>query len=326
MGLSFRGLLYSLALTPALTVVALASPLNSRLLALVPPGAEIVSGFENHHVPPGHGQLVLNTRNNRIDLDDWQALAGVDSKRAFEQVIEVAASVPGRGMLSEHMVLVEGRLDKEQIFRAAELNGSQRADCEGQSIMLIEPFTREKGEMRVVRWLAILDNRIGILGTPYLVQSALHRFLTHADIDMPLMERLSQLRRDDTSWNVMLWAPRVLKNYSAEPPGAWGRLMEGAEVVMVGARFGSKVCIDFTVHATDRGTEFFKTKAAAFGEVFGLSPQTGAPQPRGLSDVSFESNRVQGSIKLSWEQYEEWGKPAKHPHIYLVPRYLSHGE
>jgi hypothetical protein len=330
MGPITRKLLCSFAFTTFLAGSGFASPLNSKLLPLVPPGAEIVAGFENHPDAYRHGQLVLSTHSDRLDLDDWQALTGVDAKRSFEEVIEVAASVPGRGMLSEHMVLVAGHFDKDRIFRAAEVNGSQRADCDGQTVMLIEPFAREKDEMQSTRWMTILDNRIGMLGTPFLVQSALQRYLANADIDMPLRERLSQLRRDDTSWNVLVWSPRVLTNYTvALSTSAWGRLLEDAEVLMVGARFGPRVRVDFSLHAgSDRGREFFRQKAELFAEVFAAGPpaQAGAFQSRGLNDLALESDQVQGSIELSSKQFEDWGSQASRPHVYLVPRGISHGE
>ena len=330
MGSTTRKLIGSLIFATFFTGSGFASPLNSKLLSLVPPGAEIVAGFENHPEAHRHGQLILSTHNDRLDLDDWQALAGVDSKRSFEEVIEVAASAPGRGMLTEHMVLVAGRFDKERIYRAAQMNGSQKADYEGQTIMLIEPFTREKGQMLSTRWLVILDNRIGILGTPFLVLSALHRYQAHPDIDMALTERLSQLRSDDSSWNVLIWSPRVLTNYTvALSESPWGRLLEDTEVLMIGARFGSKVRVDFSLHASrDRGAEFFKRKAVLFAEVFSGEPssQTDAPQMRQLEDLSFDPDRVQGSIQLSLVQFEEWGVQSTRPHLYLVPRNTAHGE
>lgn len=326
MGASAGKFICSLLFASFLSGFGSASPLNSKLLPLVPPGAEIVAGFENHRAEHRHGQLVLSTYNNRLDLDDWQALAGVDSRRSFEEVIEVAASAPKFGTLTEHMVMVDGHFDKERIFRAAEMNGSERAVYEGQTIMLIEPFAREKDRMHTTRWLLILDNRIGILGTPFLVQSALQRYRAHADIDMPLMERLSQLQRDDTSWNVLIWSTRVLSNYTiALSESPWGRLLEDSEVLVVGARFGSKVRVDFSLHArSDRGTDFFRQKAELFAEVF--AAESDASRSSRIENLALYPQRVQGSIQLSSAQYEEWGRQLSRPHLYLVPRSVSHGE
>lgn len=84
--------LFTVALTGFWAGSGLASPLSSKLLPLVPGGVEIVAGFENHPGPYSHGRLLLTTHNNRLDLDDWQALTGVDNNRIFDEIIEVAAS------------------------------------------------------------------------------------------------------------------------------------------------------------------------------------------------------------------------------------------
>ena len=324
MGLINRKILYWMALTGIFAGSAFASPLNSKLLPLVPAGAEIVAGFENYQELHRNGQLVLSTHNNRLDLDDWQSLAGVDSRRVFDEVIEVAASQPGRGTATEHLIMVAGHFDRDRIYGSAELNGAQKTDYEGHTVMIIEPFEREKTEIQSERWLVILDNRIGILGTPFLVKSALHRYLLHTDIDMPLMERISQLRRDDTSWSVLLWPPGILGSGTAAQPGnAWRRLLEGADVMMVGARFGSKVRIEFLLRAgNDRGTKFFRQKAELFAEVFSRD----TARPRRMNDVLFNPDRVEGSVQLSSKDFEEWGRQANRPRVYPAPRSRSNGE
>ncbi len=108
------------------------SPLNNRLLPLVPAGAEIVAGFENYPDAHRHGQFLLTPHNNRLDLGDWQALAGVDPKRNYQEFIEVTSSGAQQGTLSEHLLLVAGSFDRERIFKAAELNGAERSQFESE--------------------------------------------------------------------------------------------------------------------------------------------------------------------------------------------------
>lgn len=313
MGASNHKLLCMLALTAVFAGSAFASPLNSKLLSLVPPGAEIVAGFENQPALHGHGQLLLTTHNNRLDLDDWQALAGVDHKRVVQEVIEVAASPTGGGKLTEHLLLVAGRVDTERIFSAAHLNGAEKSEFEGQMVMLIPPFTREKTEMPETRWLIILDSRIAMLGTPLLVQGALRRYLSHADTDMPLLERLSQLPNDVGSWNVLVSPRRAPTDYTvAQPTSPWARLLQGAEVLMIGARFGSRVRIDLSFHARgESGQEFLTEKAESFAEVFASGPSDGrSPRPsqNRLGNLRLEPNHLEASIELSQAQFEQWGE------------------
>jgi hypothetical protein len=302
--------LFTVALTACLAGSGLASPLSSKLLPLVPGGAEIVAGFENHPGPYAHGRLLLTTHNNRLDLDDWQALTGVDNNRIFDEIIEVAAS-PAAGPLSEHLLLVAGRFDRERIFGSAELNGAESVEFEGQKILRIKPFTRERDDMLDTRWLVILDNHIGMLGTPWLVQKALRRYANHSVPDSILEERLTLLRPDVTSWNVIVEPPATVKSINfAQPHNAWALLQEDADVLMVGARFGSRIRVDFSIHArAERGAEFFSRKAAFFTDAMayeaGQEPTSPVVTQR-LQNYSLEGNRVQGSVELSSRQFQAW--------------------
>ena len=316
----------SVVLTAFWAGFALASPLSSKLLPLVPAGAEIVAGFENHPSPYAHGRLLLTTHNNRLDLDDWQALAGVDNNRIFDEIIEVAAS-PATGHLSEHLLLVAGRFDRERIFRSAELNGAGSTEIEGQRILLIQPFARERGDMLDTRWLVILDNHIGILGTPWLVEQALRRYANHSVPDSVLEERLTLLRPDVTSWNVIVESPRTVKSINfAQQNSPWAQLQQDADVLMVGARFGANIRVDFSIHANaEHGAEFFRRKAAFFTDALADAPNPESTSPdaakQQLQNYSVETNRVQGSMELSGRQFQVWCD-----HLYRVPSPLPQSQ
>jgi len=303
---------FTVVLTAFFAGSAFGSPLSSRLLSLVPPGAGIVAGFENHTGADFHGRLLLATHNNRLDLEDFQSLTGVDSKRVFDEVIEVAAAAPLGGSLSEHMLLVAGQFDRERIFSSIELNGAGNFQYQGQQILLIRPLTRERGDMVDTRWMVILDNRTGIFGTSWLVKLALRRYAQHAATDSVLEERLSLLRRDVTSWNVLVNSAKSQTNINFEQPhGAWAQLQQDADVLMVAARFGSKIRVDFSIHANaERGPEFFTRKAGFFTDALLSDPKTKGSSSgeahRGLENFFLEPNRVQGSVYLSSKQFAAW--------------------
>jgi hypothetical protein len=306
MGFRISSICFGLAFAWLASLSCLASPTTSKLLRLVPPGAQIVAGFENYRDEHHHGQLLLTTRNNRLDLADWQSIAGVDHARNVEEVIEVAASPVG-GLLPEHLLLVAGRFDREKIFRSLQMLGTHRAEFEGQPVMLVEPFAREKGLMSGVRWLIILENRVAMLGSPSMVQSALHRYLNHADVDMVLRERLSQLPLDVNSWNVLSSLPKARTEYTApQAASPWARFFEGVDVLTVGARFGGKIRVHFAVHADEnRGANFFAQKPASFAEVFGAE-RTGSSRAPRVANVEIRRDRVQGSVQLSRKQFDAW--------------------
>jgi hypothetical protein len=304
-------LLWMLISTAVFAASGFASPLNNPLLPLVPSGAEIVAGFDNH--PPGHehGRLLLSTHNDRLDLDDWQGLAGVDNKRVIDEVIEVAAASPN-GRLAEHLLLVAGHFDRERIFKAAELNGAEASEYESRTVLLIKPFAREHGEMLDTRWLVILNDRIAMLGTPTMVQNALRRYAIHADIDMPLMERLAQIRRDVTSWTILVGSPKSEGSLAfTQPNSILTRLLDGAEVLVIGARFSARIRVDFSLHGhKDHQSEFLTEKSASFADVFAKEPllSSGSPQQSQcrLGNLSGEFDSIQGSVELSQKEFEEW--------------------
>ena len=273
---------------------------------LVPPGSQIVAGFENYQEQNHHGQLLLTTRNNRLDLADWQAIAGVDHQRMYEEVIEVAAS-PAGGVLPEHLLLVAGRFDQGKILRSLQLRGAKQTDYKGLPVMLIEPFARESGVMNGTRWLIIVESRLVMFGTPSIVQDAVHRYLNHADVDMVLRERMSQLPMDVNSWDVLSSLPRSPPLYTAPKPAShWARFFEGADVLIDGARFGSRIRVHFALHASeDRGTRYFEEKPASFAEVFALESIGSSRRPR-VADVEVRSDRVQGSVQLSRKHFDAW--------------------
>jgi hypothetical protein len=310
--------LYSLAFIAFVAGQGLASPVSSSLLSLVAPGAEIVGGFENHRDPDKHGRLLLTTHNNRLDLDDWQALTGADSNRQFAEVIEVAKSDLS-GAISEHMLLVAGRFDRERIFHSVQENGAEATQYQGQPVLLIKPLAREQGDMLDTRWLVILDNRIGILGTQPLVQTAMERYAAHSLPDPILQERLSLLRPDASSWNVIAVSRmRAHHILFAQPHSAWAELQRDADVLMVAVHFGAKTRIDFSVDAdAGKDTDFFTRKAAFFTDALKIGPHPEPTPPidaqRRLANFAVESSRVQGSVELSAQQFEAWCE-----HLYRV--------
>jgi hypothetical protein len=107
--------------------------------------------------------LLLVTHNNNLDFADWVALAGVDTNRKVDELIEVAASSI-QGELKERLLLVQGLFDRERIFHAAEQNNATQTRYEGEPVLLVKPFSREQQEMTSMRWMAIIDNRTAIFG------------------------------------------------------------------------------------------------------------------------------------------------------------------
>ena len=147
-----------------------------------------------------------------------------------------------------------------------------------------------------------------------MVRRALQRYATHADIDMPLMERLTQMHPDVTSWNVVVGTRTTEQSLVfTQPNSMLTRLIEGAELLMVGTRFGPKIRVDFSLHVrNDHANTVLTEKAASFAEVFAKEPSMSpgsAQQPqRPLGNLSVDPDRIQGSVELSAKEFERWNE------------------
>jgi hypothetical protein len=161
--------------------------------------------------------------------------------------------------------------------------------------------------MRDIRWLAILDDRIAVFGTPWLVQQALSRFENRAIPDPILMGRLALFRRDVSSWNVLSSIPTPGQSVFLRSRSTFSALFEGTDLMMVGVRFDSKVRVDFVLHAPmEEGSVDLKIKAAQISRVFTMKEGGDNARSRKLKDVQVEENRLRASIVLSNDEFYLW--------------------
>jgi hypothetical protein len=296
---------YSAALISALVAPGLASPLGSKLLPLVPAGAEIVAGIEDPHNPDSHGRVLLVTRSNNLDFTDWVALTAVDAHRGTDEVIEVAAS-SNQGELKERLLLVEGHFDGEHIFHAAEQNGSSKTEYKGQAVLLVKPFPREQQVIADTRWMAILDNHIAIFGTPLLVQKALDRRADHSTTDALLAQRVAQLHPDVNSWNVLAMSSAMFARHVApeELRVGWTHILDGADELTVGIHYGSTTRVDFAAHTN--GDQQRSEFAGEFSPPQMLRAGLSQSPRMKLERLSVERDRIEGSIAVPETQFEAW--------------------
>jgi hypothetical protein len=288
-----------------------ASPVQSKLLTLIPRDAQVVAGVEDPGNPDTRGHLLLVTVKSPFDFDDCLSLTGVDTHRGVDETIWIAASSP-QGKLNEHMLLVTGRFHREHIFQAAEQNGATTSIYRGLEVLLVKPFAREERQMHDTRWMAILDGRTVVFGTPWLVQKALDRYVSHEPADPLVADRLGRLHPHVNSWSVLVMAHGMsLKHAALEQSSApWidllGKdLLEGADELTLGIRYGSTSRVDFVIRKADDRKTSSGTISADGGARRQLF-EAGSLQrlrPR-LENLSIEQNLIQGSIVLSGKQLD----------------------
>jgi hypothetical protein len=296
-------LLFIAFLLPASTVSSHAAPVNSRLLPLVPPEANIVAGIEDPHNPNSHGRLLFVTRNNCLDFDDWLSLSGVDADRRVDEFIEVAASSP-RGELKERLLLVAGRFDAERIVRAAQQNSATTTEYRGATLLEVKPFAREQRQISDTRWMAFPDPQTAIFGTPWLVQRALDRFAAGEPAEARLVEQLGRLHPDVNSWNVLFMTPDMLVRHVAagQSNAPWVQLLTGADELALGIHYGGRARIDFAIRTTD-GRQASSVASLLAQPSFLEVSSAPAIRPR-VEALSLDLNQLQGSIILPGKQLD----------------------
>ncbi len=297
-----------------------ASPASSKLLALVPEGAQIVAGIEDPHNPASSGRLLFVTHSCNLDFNDLVAITGVDPHREADEVIEVATS-SAEEELNEHLVLVAGRFDLERVFRSAVENGASMSEYRGERLLVLEPFTRERQEMSASRWMAILDDRTTVFGSRQLVLQALDRYLNGSAPDPLLVERLRQLHPDVNSWNVLVMSEPMLARHvnPGQLHAPWTHVLDGADELTVGIHYSSTDRIDFAVHTMSTRTASSLAGLATAPRV--ISVDLATSMRLRLQTLSVEQGRVRGSLLVPGEQFDRWlasvytlRSPAPDPH------------
>lgn len=285
---------------------AAASPQASKLLPLVPADAQIVAGIEDPHNPESHGRLLLVTHNDNLDFEDFVAITGVDSDRHVDEVIEAAASSE-RGELAEHLLLVAGRFDGEHIFEAARRNGAHAEKYRGAEVLAVDPLAREQAALRSERWMAILDDRVAIFGTPSMVKEAIDRAVAHEAVDAALAARISKLRPDVNSWDVLAMPKEMLTRHLA--PGllnvSWAGALNDTDELVLGIHYGTTARVDFAVHSADGQTPALAAllEKPRVLKVSGLVSANAKSQTR-VERLSVDGSSIQGSIALPGKEFD----------------------
>lgn len=281
---------------------AAASPRASKLLPLVPAGAQIVAGIEDPHNPESHGRLLLTTHNDNLDFKDFVAITGVDSDRHVDEVIEAAESSE-RGELAEHLLLVAGRFDGEHIFEAAHRNGAHGDKYRETEVLVVDPLAREQAALRSERWMAIFDDQVAIFGTPRMVKEAIDRSVTHEAVDAALAARMSKLRPDVNSWDVLAMPKEMLTRHLA--PGllkvSWAGALNDTDELVLGIHYGSTARVDFAVHSANEQTPAL---AEMLRKPHLLPVSANAKSQPHVERLAVDGANAQGSITLPGKRFD----------------------
>jgi hypothetical protein len=295
-------------LVSAATASASAAPVEGDLLKLVPGGAQIVSGISGPGTSSSTGRLLVVTENDNRDYDDCLALLGVDGERAINEVIEAAAS-SNTGDLSDHLLLVAGHFDRLGIFKAALENGSTRAEYNGEQVLVVKPFDREKYSMNAVRWLAILNNRVLVFGVPDMVARTLDRYERNEPADAILIQRIARLHPDVNSWSIIAMPPQMLTAHLAleSVPASLETILKDADEVELGIHYGRTTRISFSIH-TRAGDLNGGLLSRAQPILASFTPDHHSHLQIGME----EQSRLHGWMTVPEKQFDQWLAALEH--------------
>ncbi|HMD21355.1 MAG TPA: hypothetical protein VKH40_13595 [Alloacidobacterium sp.] len=281
-----------------------ASSVDQKLLSLVPPGAEVVAGMDTPPPKDQPGSFVLITRNNTVDLQDFFALTGVDSRRSVRHAIFVAMHGE-TSPLGEHSMMAHGQFDQARIYKSAVDDGAIVTRYRGIPVVEIEPFAREQAEFHDSRWLAIVDSDLLLFGTVASVRQELDRDLDRSAADPVLTREVARLRHDDETWCVLSSAkqfPEIEKALAGLDPKL-GELVGTADDFQFGIRYRKQVEFEYeaTTATTRRRTDSLRRSLA--GPEKGAS-LLAAPVTNG------EEATARGVIKIPLGRFGNWLREA----------------
>jgi hypothetical protein len=298
-------------LVSAATASASAAPVGGDLLRLVLGGAQIVSGISDPGTSSSTGRLLVVTENNNRDFDDCLALLGVDGGRAINEVIEVAAS-PNNGDLSDHLLLVAGHFDRSEIFKSALENGFTRVEYNGEQVLVVKPFDREKYSMNTARWLAILKDRFLVFGVPDMVARTMDRYERNEPADAILLQRIARLHPDVNSWSIIAMPPQMLTGHLAlgSVPASLETILRDADEVELGIHYGRTTRVSFSIH---------KRAGDLDGGLLSRAQPILAsftPDPHSHLQIGMEEqSRLYGWMTVPEKQFDQWQAALEHSRL-----------
>jgi hypothetical protein len=270
--------------------MVLAAPPDAKLLSLVPPGTQLVAGAINQTHPGTSESFLMTGRNNLIDRLDFLSLAGVDDSMIIRQMIFAAGNTdPSRW--GEHSILTSGHFDQDRIFKAAVQNGATVTEFKGFQVLVQQPFERELGTFKDVRWLAVIESKVALFGTKSSVQQELDRYSARSAVDPLLMQKVSSLRADNATWSVleMFDVDNGVEQVFASLDPVLANLIHDRKSFQFGVRYGKKVELEY---------DAVVPSAPPTQSISNFSGQSLLPRqdPAG----------VHGVVKFNTAQYKAW--------------------
>jgi hypothetical protein len=201
-----------LSLLPLLIAAAslpLFASVDTALLALVPPGAKIISGIDFDRARTSEfGQFMtakMNTTGH--DFDQFVHDTGFDPRRDLQQVV-FASTGPGQsGGSTRFAVLARGKFDQDHIVATAKTKGVTSQSFQGVALFI------DKSQPNGSNAFAFLGEGVGVMGDLETVKQIISSRGTATVLDSALEAEVQRVGTDNDAWFVSSVSGGFLANH-----------------------------------------------------------------------------------------------------------------
>jgi hypothetical protein len=283
---------------------------DPRLYSLIPPDAALLNSMSASLRQGDPDPFLLVNHFNVVDFQDFLALTGADGTLTVHQIVFVARA-NNDGQMNEHSLLASGHFDQPHLFKSAAGGGAVVSNYRGIPILEIQPFARERGTFKHVRWLAVLDSNVLLFGTITTTRLELDRYFSHSQTDGPLLRRLAHLRNEDQTWCLLSRSVQALATpvqqqeiYAVleELNPELAKQAKSAKQLAIGIHYGRKVEIEYELTLASASTR------DAGLDSFRQSPVEPARSGSLLATLNptVDADALHGVMAVSMSRYKEW--------------------
>jgi hypothetical protein len=228
------------ALFLILTFASTAPAVDSRMLNLLMPEPEVVTGADVERLKASSfGKYVLSMMQlEGREFDSFVAMTGFDPRRDLREVLMAADSAssesPGKGIL-----VLRGVFDETKITALASVHAGLVTSYNGATL-LMPPASGASTPPAI----ALLGGNLLLMGPEAMVKSAIDRQRSRQTLNASLAARIQAASNDYDAWLVTTAPPSSFAGRVNNPnvAGAMkGDLLQAIETMSAGVRFGADV-------------------------------------------------------------------------------------